>query len=101
MRYFIDKGANVVAYDHQAMNEAKKIFGKDTIKYAKDSYSAAKDADCVCVLTEWEEFKKLDLKRLKKHMRFPLVADGRNIFNLKQMKREGFEYLRIGGQNDL
>jgi UDPglucose 6-dehydrogenase len=101
VRYFLDQGAHVVAYDPQAMNEANKIFNKDTIKYAKDSYLAAKDTDCVCILTEWQEFKDLDLKKLKKHMRFPLIADGRNIFNAKQMKREGFEYLRIGGQNDL
>ena len=97
VKYFLDQGAHVVAYDPQAMKEAKGIFKKGTIKYAKDAYSAAKDADCVCVLTEWDEFKNINLKKLKKHMKFPLIADGRNIFNPKQMKREGFEYLRIGG----
>ncbi|UCG34810.1 MAG: UDP-glucose/GDP-mannose dehydrogenase family protein [Candidatus Omnitrophota bacterium] len=97
VRYFLEQGAIVTAYDPQAMNEAKQLFGKGTLRYAKNAYEAVKDAECACFLTEWDEFRGLDFKKIKKRMRFPLVADGRNMFNRDQMQRLGFEYLRIGG----
>jgi len=92
---FLREGAKIVAYDPQARREAKKIFGK-RINFAKDAYEAAKSADCLCLLTEWEEFKNLDFIRIKKLMRVPIIADGRNMFERKDMERLGFTYIGIG-----
>jgi len=97
VRYFLEQGAKVVAYDPQAMNEAKQLFGKGALHYAKNAYEAVKNAECLCFLTEWDEFRGLDFKKIKKQMKFPLIADGRNMFERDQMQRLGFEYLRIGG----
>ncbi len=93
----VDAGAAVVLYDPQSMDEAKKILKKSSkIKFSKNSYLAAKGADCLCVLTEWEQFKNLDLKKLKKQMHYPLLADGRNIFDKNKLAKLGFSYIGIG-----
>jgi len=92
---FLQEGAKIVAYDPQANKEAKKIFGK-RINFAKDAYEAAKSADCLCLLTEWKEFKNLDFIRIKKLMRVPIIADGRNMFERKDVEKLGFTYIGIG-----
>jgi UDPglucose 6-dehydrogenase len=88
------EGAKIKAYDPQAMERSKAIF--EGITYCKEPYEAAKDADALVIVTEWNEFKELDLKKIKSIMRTPLIVDGRNIYNPEDMKKNGFSYFSIG-----
>ena len=88
------EGALIKAYDPESAYKAKNIL-KD-IKYCEDPYETAKDADALLILTEWNEFKELDLKKIKSLMKHHLIIDGRNIYNPEDMKREGFRYISIG-----
>ncbi|MES2905654.1 MAG: UDP-glucose/GDP-mannose dehydrogenase family protein [Pseudomonadota bacterium] len=87
-------GADIIAYDPQGMEHAQAFF--TDLKLAKDSYDCAANADGVVVLTEWKEFRELDLKRIKEKMRQPLVADLRNVFDPQEMRALGFVYNSIG-----
>lgn len=89
-----DQGARIKAYDPHAMKKAKQIF--KSIEFCKDSYSVCKGSDCLLILTEWQEFKDLDLKRVKKLLNQPVIVDGRNIYDPKKMRALGFQYLSIG-----
>ena len=88
------EGAKIKAYDHAAEEKAKHIL--HDIDYYSNPYDAAKDADALIILTEWDEFKKLDLNKLKSIMKHPLIIDGRNIFNPEDVKVHGFAYISIG-----
>lgn len=90
----ISLGAKIKAYDPIAMDNAKKIFSK--IEFCKDAYEAVKSAGLLIVLTEWNEFKKLDLEKIAKLMKNPVILDGRNIYNPLEVKRFGFEYQGVG-----
>jgi UDPglucose 6-dehydrogenase len=90
-------GAHLKLYDPQAMENFKKIFpANDSLKYVRDKYEALKNADALLIITEWGEFKKADLVRMKKLMRLPIIIDGRNIYEPKKMQEIGFEYYSIG-----
>jgi UDPglucose 6-dehydrogenase len=88
------EGAHLRAYDPQAMKKAKAIL--PDVKFCRDSYEAARGADCLLVVTEWNEFKELDFKRLKKCLRRPLIIDGRNIYDPAQVRKIGFTYVAVG-----
>lgn len=88
-------GAQISAYDPVAMNNAKEIFPKKVI-FAKDAYQTAKDADAVVIVTEWNEFRQLDLVRLAKNMKQMVLFDGRNIYEPEQVKKLGFMYYGVG-----
>ena len=88
------EGARVRAYDPQAMEKAKEIFSG--VKFCKDAYETAKGADCLVIVTEWNQFKELDLTKIKKLMRQPVIVDGRNIYDPQAMKRNDFRYTGIG-----
>ncbi len=88
------QGATIKAYDPVAINRAKRIM--PDIEYCADPYSTAQDVDAIILVTEWDEFRGLDLKRIKKLMRQPVFLDGRNIFDAKQMKDLEFIYAGIG-----
>ncbi|MFH1768358.1 MAG: UDP-glucose/GDP-mannose dehydrogenase family protein [Candidatus Omnitrophota bacterium] len=96
VKAFVDEGAEVRLYDPQSMEEAKKIFQEKDVKFCKDAYGALVDCDCVCFLTEWEEFKSLDLRKIKRLMRFPFIADGRNMFDRGDCEDLGFQYVGMG-----
>ena len=87
-------GARVKAYDPHAMPKAKERLKNLTV--CKDSYSVCKGSDCLVILTEWDEFKELDLKKVKKLLSQPVIIDGRNIYDPKKMKAMGFRYVSIG-----
>ena len=89
------KGAKVQAYDPQAGSAARGIFG-DRITYASRSYDAVKGADALAILTEWNEFREPDFTRMRSLMRSPVIFDGRNLFELDQMRSGGFTYYSIG-----
>lgn len=93
----LEKGANVNAYDPVALRLAQMIF-KDSINYHQDPYKAAQGADAVLVVTEWNEFKELDLVRLKNIMKNPVIIDGRNIYDPQKIRSLGFKYSSIGRQ---
>jgi UDPglucose 6-dehydrogenase len=96
VRILHEDGAKIRAYDPVAMPVFKLTPVGDFVEYAEDPYGAATDADAVAVLTEWDEFKKVDLERLKMQMRRPLIIDGRNIFDPALMHQMGIEYRGIG-----
>lgn len=91
------EGALIRAYDPKAVPNMKRLFpeGED-LKYFSDKYEAAKGAEALLVITEWEEFKKADLSKLKKIMELPIILDGRNIYNPEEVRSLGFEYHSIG-----
>ncbi len=88
------EGARVRAYDPAAMKEAEKVL-KD-VEFCKDAYQVAEGADAVALVTEWEEFRKLDLAKLKSLMRSPVLIDGRNVFAPEFARKFGFQYKGTG-----
>jgi len=90
-----DRGVSVRAYDPVAMPNSRKVLGPAVV-YCESSYEAAAGADGLAIVTEWNEFKFLNLERLRSVMRRPLVFDGRNIWEPERMRRLGFEYHTIG-----
>ena len=88
-------GARVQAYDPEAARVAKEIFDGD-VDYFPTNYDALKGADCLAIVTEWNEFRRPDFDRMKSLMKTPIVFDGRNLFTPEQMKQHGFTYYSIG-----
>lgn len=94
------EGAKVKAYDPQAIENAKRVL--DNVTYCKDPYQVAAEADALILVTEWNEFKQLDMARIKASMRNPVLMDGRNIYELHRMKELGFTYRGVGrGYNEV
>jgi UDPglucose 6-dehydrogenase len=91
----LDAGCDVVAYDPVAMPEAKRRIG-DRINYAEDIYSAVTDAEALLLVTEWKEFRLPAWNTIKEKMRVPLIIDGRNIYDAKELRELGFTYDSIG-----
>lgn len=91
----LKRGAVVRAFDPKAMPTAKQLVG-DAIEYASDAYDAAKDADVVAILTEWDDFKAIDLKMLKNAVKSAKIVDLRNILNPDEARQAGFDYKGIG-----
>lgn len=87
-------GTSIKAYDPIAMENAKKIL--HGVSFNNDPYSTAQDCDLLIILTEWNEFKELDLSRIKKVMKQPILLDGRNIYNMEKVKKLGFMYQGVG-----
>jgi len=90
----LEEGASVVAYDPKAVVNARYVFG-DKIEYAKSSIECLEDAECCIVVTEWEEFKQLEPEDFIKHMKSPLVIDGRRIYNPQKFSRR-LKFAAIG-----
>ncbi|HWU26540.1 MAG TPA: UDP binding domain-containing protein, partial [Rhizomicrobium sp.] len=88
-----EKGARVRAYDPEGAAEAKKLLDIET---CKDAYEALAGADGVVILTEWNEFRALDLPRVKSLLKRPLMIDLRNIYRPAQMAEAGFIYVSVG-----
>ena len=87
-------GANINAYDPEGMHEAKSVL-KD-VSWCNDAYEAMAGADAVAILTEWNEFRGLDLPRIKSLLKHPIVIDLRNIYNPEEMRDAGFIYSCVG-----
>ncbi len=88
-------GAQVQAFDPEAMNNVREIYG-DRIRFCKNMYDALEGADCLCIMTEWGEFRNPDFGRMAELLTEPLIFDGRNLYDLEQMKSLGFQYLSVG-----
>ena len=91
----LEHGAKIQAYDPKAMDSAKFHFA-DKITYAKNSYEALDDADALLLLTEWNEFRKPDFDLIKEKLNAPVIFDGRNQYNSKLLRENGFTYYGIG-----
>ena len=94
IRGLIERGAKVCAYDPVAMSEAEKML--PGIEYAEDEYAAVKDADALVFVTEWNQFRALDMARIRDLMKNPMIADLRNIYDPADMRELGFAYVGVG-----
>lgn len=90
----LDAGAEIVAYDPEAMDSAKSLMPE--IAYAPDAYSCLDGADALVIVTEWDAFRALDLNRVKAALRHPVVIDLRNIYRSGEMHERGFTYVNVG-----
>jgi len=95
IRSLLKEGAGVRVFDPAAIGEAQKIF-KDTIAYTENAYEAAEGADALVLMTEWNQFRGLDLDELKKRMNSPVFVDTRNVYDPAKMKKAGFRYEGVG-----
>ena len=93
----IAAGAHVAAYDPAAMERSRAVLPEsECLTYASDLYEAAENADAVLIMTDWAEFSNIDLPRLNRALRFPIVIDGRNLYLPEKMAEQGFTYVSIG-----
>jgi len=93
----IEAGAVVQAYDPVAMDEANRVFGDNPkIKYTHGNYDALKGADALLLITEWNQFRYPDFDKMKNLLKTPVIFDGRNQYNPKELKEKGFAYYGIG-----
>ena len=90
----IAAGATVKAYDPEAMEEAKKLL--EGVSYCENAYETIDGADAMVVLTEWNEFRGMDLDRVKDALRHPTVVDLRNVYDPAEMAENGFSYSCVG-----
>jgi UDPglucose 6-dehydrogenase len=94
IRKLLEEGAKVRAYDPVAKSEAMKILPE--LEYVDDEYAAVTGADALVFVTEWNQFRALDLLRIRDLMKSPKVADLRNIYEPEDMREMGFEYVGVG-----
>jgi UDPglucose 6-dehydrogenase len=91
----VESGAKVQAFDPVAMDNAREIL-PDGVEYCKDSYDAADGADAMIIVTEWNQFRSLDMERVRSLLRQPVVVDLRNLYDPTRMKEQGFKYSSVG-----
>ena len=94
IKELMKEGATVQAYDPVAMTKARSILPE--IKYCQNPYEVARGADAIMLVTEWEEFRDLDLQKLRELMRQPVFLDCRNVFEPEEMEKLGFIYAGVG-----
>ena len=93
-------GAEIIAYDPEAMENVKVILG-DAISYAETAYDALENADALLVFTEWQIFRNPDFDRISSLLKEKVIFDGRNLYDLKSMNNKGFIYKSIGREDVL
>lgn len=98
IEHLLNAGAHVKAFDPVAMHEAKKMIGEQ-ITYCKDQYDTLIDADALLIATEWPEFRSPNFNVMSKLMKDKVIFDGRNIYDIEEMKEVGFTYYCIGVRN--
>jgi UDPglucose 6-dehydrogenase len=91
----LQEGSKITAYDPAAMERVKEVIPSG-LSFANSAYEAAHGADALLILTEWEEFANLDLNRLRQELKYPIVIDGRNLYDSEVMAAEGFTYYSVG-----
>ena len=89
------EGCHICAHDPAAMDRAREVL-PSKVEFAASPYEAAAGADALLILTEWEEFSTLDLDRLRKLVKYPIVIDGRNLYDPVIMSAHGFSYYSVG-----
>ncbi len=96
VRSFLEAGCSVTAYDPAAMKNAKSVLPAENLAFVDDPYQTMDMADALVILTDWPDFAQLDLARVKRKLKTPLVLDGRNLFDEIEMHALGFTYHSIG-----
>ena len=91
----VEEGCQIVAYDPAAVDRAREVLDP-SVKFAANCYETAAGADALLILTEWEEFASLDLERVRRDMKYPIVIDGRNLYRPNIMADHGFTYYSVG-----
>ena len=91
----LQEGCQIAAYDPAAVGRAREVL-QSKVEFVGSAYDAARDADALLILTEWEEFSALDLERLHTQLKYPIVIDGRNLYNPETMAARGFTYYSVG-----
>jgi len=91
----LQEGCKIAAYDPAAHARAREVLNS-SIEYASDAYEAAREADALLILTEWDEFASLDLDRLHQQLKYPIIIDGRNLYDPEAMAAHGFTYYSVG-----
>jgi UDPglucose 6-dehydrogenase len=94
IKTLLAEDAKIRIYDPHAMGKARYLL--NDVKLCKDAYDVSKGADCLLIVTEWDEFKELDFNKIKKLLKRPLIIDGRNIYEPKNLEKLGFTYIGIG-----
>ena len=97
IEHLLESGVSITAYDPVAESEAKKLLG-NRIQYAIEPVKELQGKDALVVVTEWSEFRAPDFKQVLKYLKQPVVFDGRNIFDAKELRKMGFTYYGIGVQ---
>ena len=92
----LKEGFSIKAYDAAAMSNVRKVVSSPNLTLVEEPYSALGGADALLVLTEWNEFKEMDVSRVKKLLKTPLLFDGRNMYDPEKMKADGFTYFGVG-----
>jgi UDPglucose 6-dehydrogenase len=96
----LQEGCKITAYDPAAMDRAQELIHAEAMragmKFANSAYEAAQGADALLILTEWEEFANLDLDRVRRELKYPIVIDGRNLYDPDVMAAQGFTYYSVG-----
>ncbi len=91
----LQEGCKITAYDPAAMERTQEVMSS-SLRFANSSYEAARGADALLILTEWEEFANLDLDQLNQELKYPIVIDGRNLYDPEVMAEHGFTYYSVG-----
>jgi UDPglucose 6-dehydrogenase len=97
VQQLLKEGSSVTAFDPAAIGRAKEVIpASELMRYVDDPYAAAQDADALLILSDWHAFSELDLDKLHYPLRYPIVIDGRNLYDPAQMIEHGFTYLSVG-----
>jgi len=96
IKSLLSEGCKIQAYDPAATDNAREILGSQNIEYVSSALDAAKGADALLVLTDWEEFRAINLATLHQQLHYPIVIDGRNMFSPAAMAEHGFIYTSVG-----
>ncbi len=95
LQALLQEGCKITAYDPAAMERTQEVISS-SVKFANSAYEAAHGADALLILTEWEEFANLDLGRIRQELKYPIVIDGRNLYDPDGMAAQGFTYYSVG-----
>ncbi len=96
MKHLLKEGAEVKVYDPAAMEESKKHMDGENVHYCENVYEVARDSDSLVFMTEWNQFRKIDLEKIRKLLKKPVIIDLRNIYEPEAMRSLGFEYTGMG-----
>lgn len=99
IQHLVENGVHVKAYDPVAMESFQALYGKDGVEWCSGALETAKDADALCLLTEWDEFATVDLLELQKVLKQPILIDGRNVFKEENLLGTDFIYYSVGRPN--
>ncbi|MBC8110323.1 MAG: UDP-glucose/GDP-mannose dehydrogenase family protein, partial [Verrucomicrobia bacterium] len=100
IKALLAEGAMVRAYDPEAMENVKRMMHKQ-VYFAKDAYDALEDADALMIMTEWPLFRTPDFSQMNNKLKNKVIFDGRNVFELNEMREYGYDYYSIGREDVL